>query len=144
MERETVRARTNLRPHEEIHMADTILIDLVEFNKTGIIEMGRPSQRNKTMMQNALGNCSRTHMERGVPVVDETRIGDAEIIQTLVYVRKAPFNNTLKDFLAYCDTMEPGVDTDLFDKMLETRRIIETGQTSPFADSQGAETESSD
>lgn len=121
----------------------SILIELGMYGKEGIIEMGEPSMRNLTMKDNALGNCTVTKMVDGVPIVMETRIGDAEIINTLVYVRKAPFNNTVKAFLDYCDTMEPGMDSALFERMKEVRAEIEEGKASPFADSQAAETETS-
>ena len=120
------------------------IIDLGEYGKEGIIEMGEPSMRNLTMRDNALGNCTVTKMVDGVPVVMETRIGDADIVNTLVYVRKAPFNNTVKGFLGYCDTMVPGKDSALFKRMKEIRVEIEEGKASPFADSPAAGTESSD
>lgn len=119
------------------------IIDLGEYGKEGIIEMGEPSMRNLTMRDNALGNCTVTKMVDGVPVVMETRIGDADIVNTLVYVRKAPFNNTVKAFLDYCDTMVPGKDSALFKRMKEIRKEIEEGKDSPFADSPAAGTESS-
>ena len=121
----------------------SISIDLSEYGATGTVEMGEPSQRNLTMKENALGNCSVTKFIDGEPVVVETRIGDADIINTLVYVRRGPFNNTVKSFLEYCDGLEPGMDTALFKKMKEVREAIENGETSPFPDSPEAETESS-
>lgn len=119
------------------------IINLEEYGKEGVIEMGEPSMRNLTMRDNALGNCTVTKMVDGVPVVMETRIGDADIVNTLVYVRKAPFNNTVKSFLDYCDTMVPGKDSALFKRMKEIRAEIEEGKASPFADSPVAGTESS-
>ena len=119
------------------------IINLEEYGKEGVIEMGEPSMRNLTMRDNALGNCTVTKMVDGVPVVMETRIGDADIVNTLVYVRKAPFNNTVKSFLDYCDTMVPGKDSALFKRMKEIRAEIEEGGASPFADSPAAGTESS-
>jgi len=121
-----------------------VVIDLGEYEMTGEIEMGEPSLRNLTMRDNALGNCTRTHMENGTPVIDETRIGDADIINTLVYVRKAPFNNTVKSFLEYCDRMPPGQDIALYEKMKEVGKLISEDKLSPFAVSQEVETESSD
>lgn len=119
----------------------TTIINLELYGMEGIVEMGEPSQRNLTMKDNALGNCTVTRMIDGQPVVVETRIGDADIINTLVYVRRAPFNNTVKSFLDYCDRMEPGKDVALFKKMKEIRDNIEKGETSPFVDSQEAATE---
>lgn len=124
-------------------MTGTILIDLAEYDMAGMVEMGVPSQRNLTMRDNALGNCTVSKMVNGEPIIVETRIGDAEMIRVLTYVRKAPFNNTVKSFLDFCDRMEPGKDTALFDRMRKAKETIE-GEMSPFADSQEAETETSD
>lgn len=122
---------------------NTIQIDLAQYGMEGLVEMGAPSQRNITMMNNALGNCSVTRMVNGEPVVVETHIGDADLIQMLVYVRKAPFNNTVKSFLDYCDRMEPGADVELCKRMTEVAKELK-GEPSPFASSQGAGTPSSD
>ena len=122
----------------------TTIIDLAQYGKTGIVEMGEPSQRNLTMMENALGNCTVSKMVNGEPVIVETHVGDADMIQTLVYVRKAPFNNTVKSFLDFCDTMEPGMDSKLFNRMKEVGEAIKKGDASPFADSQAVETGNSD
>jgi len=119
----------------------SITIDLTEYGMQGTVEMGEPSQRNIAMMNNALGNCTVTKMVNGEPVVVETRIGDAEMIQTLVYVRHAPFKNTVSAFLDFCDRMPEGMDTRLFARMKEIGESIKEGNNSPFADSQGAETQ---
>lgn len=122
----------------------TTVIDLEQYGMEGTVEMGMPSQRNITMMNNALGNCSVTKMVDGEPVIVETRVGDADLIKMLVYVRRAPFNNTVKSFLDYCDKMEPGMDVQLCDRMTTVAKAYREGGDSPFVSSQAEGTQSSD
>ena len=111
-------------------------IDLAEFGMEGEIILSSPSLRKQIMTKNALGNCARTHLVDGKPVVDETCLGGVDIITTLQYVKSAPFKTDLNGFLDYCDRMdanELGSAERLYEKLREMTAIYAECAKSPFA-----------
>lgn len=124
----------------------TTKIDLAEFGMVGEMVIGNPTLRKTIEMKNALGNCTKTHLVDGKPVIDETRLGDVDVIIMLSYVRTAPFKVDLNGFLSYCDLMDSrnvGSAQKLFDKMTEIINEYKDGAKSPFVNSQDAVTENS-
>ena len=71
-------------------------LDMTEFGMVGEVILGPPSFRKMAEMRNALGNCTKTHLVDGQPVVDETSLGYVDIIMNLVYIRSAPFKTDLE------------------------------------------------
>lgn len=127
-------------------MNDIRVIDLGEFGQTGTVEVSMPSLSRRIARDNAIGNCNDVKMVNGEPVLVGTRAGDAAVIKILAFVRKAPFPTDLTGFLRYCDRMD---DNELgsAERMLEAieRAALEVqGVESPLANSQVAETQSSD
>lgn len=128
-------------------MQDYISIPLGEYGFDGAIDMGKPSFRKINDMKNAISNVTKLRTANGQAVIDRTNIGDIEIIGNLAYVRSAPFPLTLDGFLDFCDILdykEIGSAQRLWDKICETVKTIDGGVTSPFADSQTPEKESSE
>ena len=121
-------------------------IDLSEYGMDGEIILGPPTFRKTIEMKNALGNCTKTHLVDGKPVIDETRLGDVDIIMMMAYVRSAPFKADLRGFLNYCDVMdnkEPGSAQRLYDALSALTDAYRDGAKSPFVNSQEAATENS-
>ena len=130
-----------------VDIQQTTKIDMTEYGMVGELVMGNPTLRKTVEMKNALGNCTKTHLVDGKPVVDETRLGDVDIIIMLSYVRTAPFKADLNGFLAYCDLMDSrnmGSAQRLFDRMNEIVNEYKEGAKSPFVKSQEQETENSE
>ena len=122
-------------------------IDLTEFGMSGEIILGNPTLRKTVEMKNALGNCTKTHIVDGKPVVDETSLGDVDIIIMMSYVRSAPFKADLKGFLNYCDVMdnkEMGSAQRLYDRLSALTEVYRAGAKSPFVSSQGQANENSE
>lgn len=127
-------------------MQDFISIPLGEFGYEGAIAMSKPSFRRLNDAKNAISNVTKLSTVNGQAVVEKTNIGDIEIIGVLAYIRSAPFPPTLEGFLKFCDTLdnaEVGAAQRLWNKMVETVKKVDEGETSPFADSQDQEKESS-
>lgn len=110
----------------------------------GQVVMGEPSMRAIHMATNALGRSTRGHMVGNKFVPDSVQLGDANLIEVLMYVRKAPFQTTVDGFLEYCDQMEAPLDTALFGEMKMFAEEIEQGGLSPFGTSQAVGTPSSE
>lgn len=121
-------------------------IDLTEFGMAGEMVIAPPTLRKTIEMKNAMGNCTKTHLVDGKPVVDETRLGDVDVIMALAYVRSAPFRITLDGFLSYCDLMDSrsfGSAEKLYERMNEIIDTYRDGAKSPFVNSQDQGTENS-
>lgn len=121
-------------------------LDMTEFGMVGEIILGPPTLRKTVEMKNALGNCTKTHLVDGKPVVDETSLGDVDIIITLSYIRTAPFRTDLNGFLHYCDMLdekEVGLGQKFYDKLAMMIKPYQEGAKSPFVNSQEAVTENS-
>lgn len=118
-------------------------MDMTEFGMVGEIILGPPTFRKNAEMRNALGNCTKTHLVDGKPVVDETSLGYVDIIMNLVYIRSAPFKTDLEGFLHYCDLLdekETGLAQKFYDRLCQMVTPYKEGAKSPFVDSQAAET----
>lgn len=127
-------------------MQDFISIPLGEFGYEGAIAMSKPSFRRLNDAKNAVSNVTKLRNVDGQAVIEKTNIGDIEIIGVLAYIRSAPFPPTLEGFLGFCDTLdnaEIGAAQRLWNKMAETAKRIDEGETSPFVDSQTQEKGSS-
>ena len=121
-------------------------IDLAEYGMQGEIILSNPSLRKTIEMKNALGNCTKTHLVDGKPVIDETRLGDVDIIMMMAYVKSAPFKADLKGFLSYCDVLdnkEMGSAQRLYDTLSTMTEAFRNGAKSPFVNSQEQATENS-
>jgi len=122
-------------------------IDMTEFGMVGEVVLAPPSLRKTVEMKNALGNCTKTHLVDGKPVVDETRLGDVDIIMMLAYIRSAPFKTDLGGFLHYCDLLdekELGTAQKFYDRLSALTNVYRDGAKSPFVNSQAQATESSE
>ena len=121
-------------------------IDMAEFGMVGEIILGPPTLRKTIEMKNAMGNCTRTHLVDGKPVIDDTLLGDVDVIIMLSYVRSAPFKVTLDGFLHYCDLLderEIGLGQKFYDKLAVMIEPYKEGAKSPFVNSQDQATENS-
>lgn len=122
-------------------------MDMTEFGMVGEIILGPPTLRKTIEMKNAMGNCTKTHMgPDGKPIIDETRLGDVDIIMNLAYIRNAPFRMDLDGFLHYCDLLdekEVGLAQRFYDKLVLMIEPYKDGAKSPFVNSQEAVTENS-
>lgn len=114
-------------------------IDMSEFGMAGEVILGPPTLRKTIEMKNALGNCTKTHLVNGQPVVDETSLGYVDIIITLSYVRSGPFRTDLDGFLHYCDMLdekEVGLAQKFYDRIALMTEPYKDGAKSPFVNSQ--------
>ena len=121
-------------------------MDMTEFGMVGEVILGPPTLRRSVETKNALGNCTKTHLVDGKPVIDETSLGYVDIIITLSYVRSAPFRPNLEGFLHYCDMLddkEVGLAQKFYDKLVIMTGPYKDGAKSPFVNSQEPATENS-
>ena len=71
---------------------------------------------------------------------------DAILLKALCYVESGPFERTKESFFAYTDKLDNikrGNGQKLYNEMLAVIERIDAGETSPSADSPGAESGSS-
>lgn len=121
-------------------------IDLAEYGGEGTLEMGMPTLRRLTEIKNETSRRVRLMKAEDSTYMDGLQQGDLEILSVLMYVRRAPFKTTISGFLAYTDTLDEVRVSNgqrLLRRMQEVMREFEALE-SPFADSQGAETASSE
>lgn len=123
-------------------------IELSDYGMEGRIIMGKPSYRKFTDMKNEVSRRVelRKKEEGGDVKLVGVLQGDIDIIAVLTYVRSAPFRCTVDGWLAYCDRLEAidySYSYDLFDRMKAIAEEVEA-EHSPFAESQEAETSSSE
>ena len=121
-------------------------LDMTEFGMVGEIILGPPTLRRVVEMKNAMGNCTKTHLVDGKPVVDETSLGYVDVIITISYIRSAPFKVDLQGFLHYCDLLddkEVGLGQRFYDKLCLMIEPYKEGAKSPFVNSQAVVTENS-
>ena len=124
-------------------MGDMRILDMGKYGVAGTIELCKPSLRKLNMRKNELGRCTKTEYVNGKPIVVDIRVGDASIINTLSYVRKAPFPTDLEGFLDYCDRMDEANLGSAEAMLNDMDAVIEEikGEGSPLENSQGAETQ---
>lgn len=135
-----------MRGHNMTDIQQLTRLDMTEFGMVGEVILGPPTLRKNIEMKNALGNCTKTHLVDGKPVVDETRLGDVDIIINLAYIRSAPFRTDIAGFLHYCDLLdekEIGLAQKFYDRLCLMITPYKDGARSPFVDSQDQETENS-
>ena len=121
-------------------------IDLAEFGGEGTMRMGMPSLRRLTEIKNETSRYVRLMKAEDNTYMDGLQQGDLEILSVLMYVREAPFKATIEGFLGYTDKLDAvcvGNGQRLMRKMQEVMREFEA-ISSPFANSQEAETASSE
>lgn len=124
-------------------MNDIKTIDMGKYGQAGTIEICKPSMRKLNMMKNALGKCTETKQVNGQTVVTDIKVGDAALIRTLSYVKRAPFSTELDGFLTYCDMMDEA-DLGSAERMVnDIDAVIEElkAAVSPLGNSQEAETQ---
>lgn len=112
-------------------------IDLTEFGGEGEVIMSPPTLRRTINMKNELGKCTRISQKNGEVSLENAPQGDMEVLGVLVYVEKAPFKTTVKDFLAYCDVLDEksrGSAARLFDEMTQIAYDLDKGDASPLED----------
>lgn len=86
---------------------DIITIDLGPFGGEGIIELSRPTFRRIQQMKNLLGKCMGASIDEiGNRVLKDAPLGDMEIIKMMAYVKSAPFQASMDNFLNYCDRLD--------------------------------------
>lgn len=110
-------------------------IDLTEYGGEGEIIMSIPPLSRQIKLKNEL--CKGAHITRknGAVSIEDMPQGDLEVLGVLVYVDKAPFKSTVKDFLDYCDALddkERGSASRLYNKMSEIAYELDRGDASPL------------
>ena len=87
-------------------MNDIKQIDLSAFGGEGVMEVSLPTLSMKVKLKNELGKRARMKVVDGEQILTYDDMGDVEILKTLSYVRSAPFQTTVRGFLAYCDSLD--------------------------------------
>ena len=121
-----------------------VTIDLTRYGADGSIEMCYPSFRQMNAAKNYAFR--QMKMSRDTESISDLPGGDMEIMSTVTYVSKAPFEKTLEGFLAFADRLDAvslGAAEVLYAEMQEAvAEIDKVG--SPFGNSQTAMMQSSD
>ena len=115
-----------------------VTIDLTRYGADGSIEMCYPSFRQMNAAKNYAFR--QMKMSRDTESISDLPGGDMEIMSTVTYVSKAPFEKTLEGFLAFADKLDEmnlGAAEILYAEMQKAVAAIdEVG--SPFGNSQAA------
>lgn len=123
-------------------------IDLIEYGVAGEpITISAPTFGRKVRAKNARTMSAKVSRNGGETTVSELGAADQEIISILAFVESAPFQPTLQSFLAFMDRLDgvkKGNADRLYDELVLTVRKVMEGEDGPFADSQPAETASSE
>ena len=125
---------------------ESILIDLKKYGGEGFLEMMYPPYSRVAEMDNVIAGIVIKVDDKGNVVRDMTGKADAILLKTLCYVESGPFERTKESFFKYTDKLDAvrrGNGERLYKEMLEAIAKIDNGDTSPSADSPGAESGSS-
>lgn len=118
------------------------VIDLREYGMEGTIEMGLPKFTTEKRFQSKLLAITPRDKD-GRPMVEMADLVVSEVLQILMYVRKAPFTPDMDpfyDFLDRVDGIELGNAEKLYNRMARAADTIAKGEDSPLAGSPAAET----
>lgn len=124
-----------------------ITIDLARFGQTGTIELGAPTFRQRIELSNEISRLMTIEQSKTGMKLDNLLGGTWNVVQRLIYVKRAPFQPNFDKFLEYTDRMDeenPGSADALWDAMCEAIERIDNGEQSPLEPSQGAVTAPSD
>mgnify|MGYP000949819341 CR=1 FL=1 len=128
-----------------VNIRQKVIIDLSKYGGNGEVVMGEPSLRQQTIAGDAIGQ--RTALDKNnKPLMEGTKLVSIEIINTLSYVKSAPFKPDLDSFLKFTDELEEkdGDSNGLYSEMRQTAKDIREGKHSPFVSSPAAETPNSE
>lgn len=114
-----------------------VTVDLKEFGYDGQIVLGAPTFRRTNALQNAL--VKLVDMKDGEPVLQDTPLGDLNILTHLAYVKSAPFYTgfdkgiePIMEFMDTLDEQEPGSAQRLWDVIEANVGRIIKGATHPL------------
>lgn len=88
-----------------------ITLTLEEYGAEGVVEISFPTFRRRRELNNKLGPyykggiTSNGHVNAH-KMMDDLKLGDVEILQTLLFVRSAPFPLDVEGFTTFCDTLD--------------------------------------
>ncbi len=122
-----------------------VIIDLSKYGGKGEVVMGEPSLRQQTAAGDAIGQHT-TLGKDNKPVMKGMDLVSIDIINTLSYVKSAPFKPELESFLNFTDELEDGNgdSNGLYSEMSQTAKEIREGKHSPFVSSPAAGTSNSE
>ena len=127
-------------------MEEPIVIDLKQFGGEGYVEMMEPTLRARRDRDNMIADLVFATDKDGNLIKRTNNSIDALYIKVLSYVESAPFKTDLDSFFDYTDMLDKkkrGMGAKLYDEMCLAVEKIKNGDTSPSADSPGAESGSS-
>ena len=116
-----------------------ITIDLTRYGQEGIIELGAPTFRQRIELSNEISRLMTIEQNKSGIKMDNLEGGTWNVIQRMVYVKRAPFTPTFDGFLAYTDKMDeenPGSADMLWEEICSSIDRIDNGDASPLEPSQ--------
>lgn len=122
-----------------------ITIDLAKYGQSGVIELGAPTFRQRIELSNEISRLMTIEQNKTGIKMDNLEGGTWNVLQRMVYVKRAPFEATFDGFLAFTDRMDeenPGATDQLWDEICSAIDKIDNGEASPLEPSQDAETPS--
>lgn len=123
-------------------------IDLTEFGMPGqSVAVSAPTFGRKVRAKNARTMSAKVSRSGGETTVSELGAADQEIISIMAFIESAPFQPTLRSFLDFMDGLDAvkkGNADRLYDELVLTVKKLMEEEDGPFADSQPAETASSE
>lgn len=120
-----------------------ITLNLQEYGAEGTVEIGFPTFRRRRELNNQLGPYYKAGVDsKGVldaqKLMDVIKAGDVDILQTLLFVRSAPFPLDVEGFTLFCDDLDAknlGAGSALYDDIkLTIERLKE--EPGPLENSQ--------
>ena len=126
----------------------SIVIDLNKYGEEGYIAVGYPSLR-KTVIAQQIGSARMVSFsKKGEPSIDSTKAVEADLVlNVLQYIEEAPFElmsvDAFFDFTDKLDSKRRGAGAELYKELTDTIEKVISGEASPSASSQEAETASS-
>ena len=116
-----------------------ITIDLTRYGQEGTIELGAPTFRQRIELSNEISRLMTIEQNKSGIKMDNLEGGTWNVIQRMVYVKRAPFTPTFDGFLAYTDKMDeenPGSADMLWEEICSSIDRIDNGDASPLEPSQ--------
>lgn len=103
------------------------LLDLHDYGVDGVAEIAFPTFRKRREHNNAIAKYYKGGIDkRGAldpqKLMEVMCVGDIEILQTLLFVRSAPFPQDLEGFTRFCDEMDEralGSASAMYDRIKE-------------------------
>lgn len=116
-----------------------ITIDLTRYGQEGTIELGAPTFRQRIELSNEISRLMTIEQNKSGIKMDNLEGGTWNVIQRMVYVKRAPFTPTFDGFLTYTDKMDeenPGSADMLWEEICSSIDRIDNGDASPLEPSQ--------